>query len=333
MDKENLLTTGHTLLATVRELLDDVWSLRANFEDQITEEVEPTDLGKRQTLFEKNVAEILKYCKPKVPVEIIVEGNKPISPSGEEPEFRWYIDPMDGTNNTCRWQDVNARQVPSDFAFVVSVLPVKDNPTFGDVLIGAGLDLRTGQRWIAKTGGVAFTIGIFTDMADGKKDSILEKLEPNPQYHNHSPLLACEFYRHINWATRLLVNQAVEWSDMASSFINILRVPLGEVDCFFNNVIPDLSEEGQRGHELAAVMPFIKELGAYAIDTRTGESLEHTPFTFDGMTPVIIGVDKATVEYYWTMIQGNLATPGIRDHIGTIHTAMGTQRWSLRELP
>jgi hypothetical protein len=158
-----------------------------------------------------------------------------------------------------------------------------------------------------------------------------------PQYHQHSPLLAAEFYRLINRLTLFLVNQSVEWTDMHSSFLNILQVVLGKADCFFNNVLPHVSDEGQRGHELGAIMPFVKELGAYALDMRTGRPLAETPFTFDGMTPVMIGVDEKTVEYYRTMIATNLSlvtigseASSVGDLIEKIVKAVPRERWSLR---
>ncbi len=67
-----------------------------------------------------------------------------------------------------------------------------------------------------------------------------------------------------------------------------------------------------------------------------------TPFTFDGMTPVMIGVDEDTVKYYKEMMEENLEQeiqiyPGLaiklRDLIPAIHNGIGTQRWSHRDLP
>ena len=320
------------------EILGELFLVKETLGPNFTREAPLTDLGKRQTVLEQAVYDGLRTLISKIDtgVELFIEGYNPVVNDPEKAiEYTWYVDPLDGTANTCRWHDVGARKIGSDFSLVFSLMPLLNHiPTFGDVMIGAGLDWRTGQFWIAQT-----SVGAFTGWANNPAS--LRPLKRQTQYHRHSPLLACEFYRHVNWVTRLLANQPVEWSDLASSFINILRVPLGETDCFFNNIIPEISQEGQRGHELGAIMPFITTMGGYAIDMRTGGSLANSPFTFDGMTPVIIGVDRETVCYYWEMMETNknrlIEFGGSHyyayDLIKALHLQLGTQRWSLRDLP
>jgi fructose-1,6-bisphosphatase/inositol monophosphatase family enzyme len=321
------------LFQAVFAILQDVYGRRLRLGSRIAEEVERTGTGKRQSRLEKMVYDMLPEALRRAGVRnfsLAVEGYQEITVG--QPTMRIFVDPEDGTSNTARGIETGARDIISDFAIFVAIAPEKEDLRFGDFLLGAGLDWRSGQTWIAARG-----LGAFTFLYG---EVVRRRLVPKRHYHRHNPLLACEFYRHVNWATRLLINHAVEWSDMASSFMNILRVPLGEVDCFFNNVVPAVSTEGQRGHELGAIAPFLSELQGYAIDTRTGNSLLESPFTFNGGTPVIVGVDQRTAEYYREMVEHNLNRPvpgftrltTVCDLIRTLHQTVGVSPWSLREL-
>lgn len=316
-------------------VFQDAYARRSRLGKRIAEEVEKTSLGKRQSRLEKMVADMLPEALQRTGLKdfrLEVEGNPPVVVG--TPEVQIFVDPVDGTANTARGIETGVREIISDVAMVVAIAPEKEDLRFGDFILGAGLDWRSGQEWIAIVGDGAYTASYGTPYV------LKARLSPAKNYHRHNPLLACEFYRHANWATRLLVNQAVEWSDTASSFMNILRVPLGEVDCFFNNVVPGISREGQRGHELGAIMPFLREIQGYAVNTRTGWPLARTLFTFDGMTPVIIGVDQDTVLYYQGIIEKNLnrLMPGspqfttVSELVRVLHSLVGTEPWTLRPL-
>lgn len=323
-------------LNPVKGVLRNIYEQKIGLGARFADEAGLTPGGKRQSLLEKRIYELLVQESAALwmdAFDICVENYPPIS----KPRTRYtmYVDPVDGTANTARWVSCGARQIGAAVATVLAIAPKKENLKFGDFTLGAGLDLRDGEYWIASKGEGAWTGTTYL-----ARDT--RAVVPKKQYHRHSPLLGSEFYRHINWAARLLVNQAVEWADTASSFVNMLRVPLGETDCFFNNLLPEVSQEGQRGHELGAISVFIKELQGCALDTRTMKPLATSLFTFDSMTPVIIAVDKTTALYYWRMIQKNLNkrvrfAPGraltVRQAIQLLHKAVGVQPWSLRPLP
>lgn len=344
------MTEENTDLRRVaRSILQFAYKTRLNLGDKFAEEhEEPTAQGKRQSRLEHAIWKLVKGLKYGFGFRVHVEGYEPFWPGGRREEYTFYIDPQDGTANAARWQACGNRQIAESMTTVVAVAPNKADLKFGDFVVGGGLDLRNGQIWLAGKG-----LGVQTEPWNPNPlFSFLSYRQPREvirkvQHHRHSPLLACEFYRYANWVTRLLINQNVEWADTASSFMNILRVPLGEVDCFFNNPLALSTQigdkeviEGQRGHELGAIAVCCQELGAYAIDTRTGKSLQESPFTFDGMTPVIVGVNQQTVEYYRSMIENNAAkliklngvAMDVREVIAILNSSMGTRQWELRSL-
>lgn len=300
------------------------------------EEVEPTPTGKRQSQLESEIVAFLKDFVGGF-YALQAEDYDPITPEGAE--FAFWSDPVDGTAGLARGIDSDVQA--SDAASVICVTPNRGALTFGDVIAAGGINLRSGQIWVAEIGAGAWR-------CSGEES--LTRIEPVRLYHKHSPLLASGFGYPINCLTLGVINQVVEYSDLHSSWMAIMQVCLGKADCYLNNVLPDICEFGQRGHELAAVMPFVYELGGYAMDVRTQRPLVETPFTFDGMTPVIIGVDQATVEYYWSMIQENLARPASRaviaelglpdvmhmctigDLIRLVYKTLGRQPASLRPL-
>ena len=312
-------------LERLNQLLLDVWKTRDRLGERIAQEAGPTDLSKRQCLLEKEIYETLVAKAGKIltlPVRIVVEGYRAVE--NDQARHTLYVDPLDGTASTARWRNTGILEHGLPITTVLSMAPNKLELKFGDFVAAAALDLNSGQQWLAMQNQGALTCSA----ADLQRKTLFRV----KNYPRHSPRLACEFYRHINWATRLLVNQAVEWTDMPSSFMNILLAVLVETDCFFNNVVPEFSHEGQRGHELGAISVFARELGAYAIDTRTGQPLFESLFTFDGMTPCIVGVDRDTVEYYWTMIRENLDKPFesgmMRDVNRRSDQSMARQRWT-----
>ncbi|MBI4054063.1 MAG: hypothetical protein HY397_01905 [Candidatus Doudnabacteria bacterium] len=290
------------------DLLGRASQLREHLGSRWCEEVQWSDLGKRQTRFERCFSQLLFSNTQLGGLGAIVEveGWKPRVLGLHAPQYELFVDPMDGTANTCRWQDTGSRLIGSDVTAVIAVAPYeRARPLlFADFFAAGAVDLRSAegenQIWVAEKGRGAWTAA--------NPKATLAPMTPGRNYHRHSPLVACEFFRHVNWATRLLVNQAIEWSDMASSFMNMLRVALGEADCYINNVLPEYSSEGQRGHELGALMPFLSELQGCALDARNRRPLGESRFTFDGMTPVIIGVDRETVDYYLGLINQSLET-------------------------
>ena len=316
------------LAVLVSQILGAIYKMRLKLGPAIAQEAEPTNRGKRQSLLELEIYNLLLKLLPRglkrlsLKVRLNVEGWDPvILGKGDEINFDIWVDAVDGTASAARWIDSGVFTHGLPINTVVSISHAVDQPTFNDFFIGAAVDLHSGQQWIADLAYGAWT---------RKKHRSPEwtNLGGRRNYHRHNPRLACEFYRHANWATRLLVNQPVEWTDM-----NILLAVMGETDCFFNNVTPWLSNEGQRGHELGAIYVFVRKLGAYAIDTRTGEDLGKSAFTFDGMTPVIVGVDAATVRYYWDIVNDNLKKiTGGNQVLIDLHNAVGTERWLLRPL-
>ncbi len=323
------------------DVLTKIHSTRFLLGDRAAEEVQPTARGKRQSRLEEGIISLLFMETGERGLlhglNVVAEGNDPIKFPGAA--HTMYVDPVDGTAGFAR--SIESGVETSDPATVISIVSNREVVTFGEVVASGGLNLRSGQMWIAADGEGAL-------VGQAQTGWTFARIEPIRLYNRHSPLLASEFYRLINRLTMFLINQPVEWSDFHSSFLNILQVPLGKADCFFNNVLPDVSNEGQRGHELGAIMPFLKEVQGYAMDTHTMRPLEETPFTFDGMTPVVIGVDKATIRYYWKMIQENLykrivvadrdgdeeiiCEMSAREVIGLLYKTISTQRWSLRPL-
>ena len=340
------MTEGEELLGIARSILQFAYEIRKNLGDTFAEEhEEQTAQGKRQSRLEYAIWKLVKGLKYGFGFRVVMEGYEYFWLSGRREEYTFYIDPEDGTANTARWQACGNRQIGESVATVIAVAPNKADLKYGDFLVGAGLDLRNGQKWLAGKG-----LGVQTE--PWNPHPLFSHQEPTKvvrkaQYHRHSPLLACEFYRQANWAVRLLINQTVEWADTASSFTNILRVPLGEVDCFFNNPLAlktrireEEVTEGQRGHELGAITVFCEELGGYIIDARTGRPLKDSSFIFDGMTPVIVGVNQDTVEYYQDMMTENAArltklngvAISAEQLIETLHSLIGTRPWALRPI-
>lgn len=320
--------------ALVYELLTKLYRLRVHLGSSFTTPGKPSDDGKQQTRFESDGYELLKKRLMRTPgIQLTVEGYQPVTGPGSL-KYQLFVDTMDGTSNTCRWNDSDAREIGESVTTVISAAPARTHLHFGDIEVGAGLDLRNGQIWIARRGKGAFTFRYGVRGGDG--------LIGKRNYHKHSPLIACEFYRHSNWVARLLLNQCVEWADTASSFMNILRVPLGETDLFINNPFPEISDEGQRGHELGAIMPFLSEIQGIAVSAKSGDHIEELPFTFDGMTPVMVAVDVETLDYYDKIMKDALRKPlllpgGVKltsaQLIRVLNDHIGRQRWRKRELP
>lgn len=259
-------------------------------------EVAPTSKGKRQNLLEEELDKAAeKYCRSRG-YNLETEGREAVLLSGAK--FKVYLDPVDGTSGLARTVGTDFHS--SDSALVVVIMPEQDNLKFGSTLASLIINLRSGQSFLAAEGGVF--------KADFNKS--WESYERKTQYSRHTPLLGSDFNRRINRvALGLLIPQEVGWSDLHSSGLNMLQAVIGKVDMVINNPLPSASDDGQRGHELAAMMPFVQSLGAVAIDLRSGKDLAHTPFTFDDMTPSLIAVDQATADYYLTMIEDNKKRP------------------------
>lgn len=288
-------------------------------------EVESTVLGKRQNKLEAELDRVTTKLCLDCGYNLETEGRTPVEAAGAS--FKVYLDPVDGTSGLARTVGTDFHS--SDSALMAVVMPVKEGLKFGDAVGALIINLRSGQAFLAAEGKVL-------------KANWREAWRPYaraPQYHHHTPLLGSDFNRRINRvALGLLIPQEVGWSDIHSSGLNMLQAVIGKVDCVINNPCPNISQEGQRGHELAAMMPFVKILGAVSLDLRTGESLAETPFTFDGMTPSLVAVDQATADYYWNMIKEQAAktlkigdeTLTIEEGIRRLIEAIPTKPWKLR---
>lgn len=304
--------------------------LTAWFEDEkgYAEEVAATTLGKRQNKLEAEL--------DRVATEFCLANNYNLETEGKEPvlvpkaQFKVYLDPVDGTSGLARTVATDFHS--SDSALMAVIMPVQESLKFGDAAGALIINLRSGQSFLAAADQVL-------------KSNWGEDWRPYaraPQYHRHTPLLGSDFNRRINRvALGLLIPHEVGWSDIHSSGLNMLQAVIGKVDCVINNPCPRISVEGQRGHELAAMMPFVKILGAVSLDLRTGKSLADTPFTFDGMTPSLVAIDKATADYYLNLIQTQAArtitvggeTISIEEGIKRLLAATPTEPWILRLQP
>lgn len=271
----------------------------------IGKEVERTDGNKRQVLLGKWVREfmIAALHVEHIPFTIEFEGWKPLmvcAPEGKTPILDIRVDPLDGTASLARLSRTQARMLSHDFAAVVTIAPFKDDLCFKDLLAAGVLNFGSGQRWMAVAGE-----GVRIVDPDVRGEFRRYQKPERPNCDMHALRIHVEHFRRVNGLARWLLPYHIENVDMPSSALNILLAALGEGDIFMNNPLPSLDGgfEGQRGHELGIGYVFCREVGGRAIDTRTGNDLGETPYTFDGMTPVILGAYPEVVEKYRSIME------------------------------
>jgi hypothetical protein len=312
-------------LTNFHQVLQPVLTAWFANEPDYAAEVAPTALGKRQNKLEAELDKVAtEFCLAHH-YSLETEGKAPVLVLGAE--FKIYLDPVDGTSGLARTVGTDFHS--SDSALMAVIMPVKEGLKFGDAAGSLIINLRSGQAFLAA--------GEQVLKSDWGKS--WQPYSRQPQYSRHTPLLGSDFNRRINRvALGLLIPQEVGWSDIHSSGLNMLQAVIGKVDCVINNPCPQISTEGQRGHELAAMMPFVKILGAVSLDLRTGESLAATPFTFDGMTPSLVAVDRATADYYLNLIRAQASqtitiggeTISLEEGIKRLLMAVPTIPWTLR---
>lgn len=291
-------------------MLMNLGSLRRDLGQCATIQGEESDLGKRQTLFENlAVATIKKLCPGDVRIE--AEGSNPIGPD----DAKWIlgVDPTDGT----------AGDVRSHGAGVVNGLPVTavlavrenvPNPTFSSVKCAGILDLRYGDISVASER-TNFGGGFYPLLSSNQYHKI-NFIKQKLQYNDHAPAIATEIARRANSFLRFLIPYGLYpevFADSNSSAMVMLWALQGYCDAWLNFNLPGITGAGQRGHELGAISVFARSMSACAVQTKVENDqvvvvgpLNDAPYTFDGQTEVILGVDRKVVDHYLNLINVGL---------------------------
>ncbi len=329
----------------ITRLLERIRNLRDCTADPASE-VERTDLGKRQSRFEHDVHRLLVTVAGDFPtvLRVEVEGYKHFGPA----DAPWVlcVDPVDGTAGDARLNGIGGLSTGLPVSTVVAIRRNVQNPTFADVHYAGILELGIGRIFVAGPEGAFYG-----------SERGLQPLVRRPQYNVHSPAIATEIARRSNAFLRFLVPYGVypeQFADSHSSAIVMLWSLLGYCDMYWNAELPGIKGSGQRGHELGAVAVFARALGACAFTTVTYElqviiamPLDYAPYTFDGQTSVVMGVDEAIVKHYLGLVNASLRRyVTLRDGIGSpieecsvgkmlalLHQAVPNERWDLPLIP
>jgi len=314
----------------VTDLLTHSCNLIRILGDKGLVELEKTETGARQCTAENEVwRHAVDLIRERgLPIRLNAEDHHPVT-LAENPEFEVWMDLMDGTAGFVR----NKRSLGEPVTSVIAITPVKDNLSFKDVVASGVIDIRTGEWWSAEKGKGAFTgalnLGVRTLGCEENK------FKTTSQYQVHTPVHTTDPWRRVNGFVRFLWPQCHEVWNSGSVAMDMLLVALGEADLFYNG-LPSISDEGQRGHELAACYLLLKEAGdGYALDMRTEQDLADTSFIFDGQVPVVMGVNQEKVMEFWEKIKKNFAKLNLALVQGEIKSLKGLldlippERWSL----
>ena len=271
-----------------------------------------SDLGKRQTVFENSAVRIIRELLPPN-TALEAEGYQIVNPATGD--IRWIVefDPTDGTAGDVRSRGVNC--FGSDNGLPVScVLSVRENvpnPTFASVKHSGILSLHDWHIFWASDDGAFLETGTINNRSGLRLVGI-------PQYNLHAPAIACEVTRRANAFLRFLVPYGVYpevFADSHSSAVIMLWSLLGYCDLYWNANLPNVAGAGQRGHELGAIAVFARAMKSYAVQTAIegnqivfAGDLDNAPYTFDGQTSVILGVDEHIVHHYLDLVNSGLAS-------------------------
>lgn len=322
-----------------QHVLHDVLALRRNLGADAVREVERTPLGKRQSLFEKEVVQSVLAGLPSGAV-LHAEGYDIIGP--DDSEWTVGLDPVDGTAGDARFGGVGCLASGLPVSSVLAIRRTSPHPTFGSMKYAGILNLRDGQIFWASS-----------DAAFEARDGKTRRLARSAQHNRHAPAIACEIARRANAFLRFLIPYGPLYpeiySDSNSSAIAMLWALTGYCDLWWNANLPGIAGAGQRGHELGAIAVFARALGAYAVTTaaRNGQvvvegPLDGAPYTFDGQTSVILGVDEKIVSHYLGLVNASLAkqvtvwskggqriTTSVGSLIAQLYDWYPDERWSL----
>lgn len=278
-------------------------SLRGELSDRATSPGKSSSLGKRQSLFEEKAVELILDI---LPAQTIIEAEGYSAFEVKDAEWVIELDPTDGTAGDARLGEINSLVRGLPVTCVISVRKNVSNPTFESVRYAGILNLRDNQMFLANES-EAFTF-------DSQKNRVT--LHPTKQYNIHAPAIATEAARRANAFLRYLIPYGIYpevFADSHSSAMVMLWSLLGYGDLYFNAELPGIEGAGQRGHELGAIAVFARVLNSYAVRTTTTENqiiivglLDEAPYTFDGQTSVIVGVDERIVDHYLSYINAGL---------------------------
>lgn len=291
------------------DIMTDLWPLRRELGNHAAEEVGRTDANKRQARFERGAVENVRdHCPPGSVLQ--AEGWQFQEPTPSDADWIVGLDPTDGTAGDARFRGVGVLRHSLPLSLVLTIRKNVPNPTFASVCHAAILDLRSGQVFITHESNMGYEV--FTLIpGEGRK-----QLVSKPQYNEHAPAVAWEIARRALAPLRFLIPYGVYpemYSDSNSSAMVMLWSLLGYCDVYLNCKLPGISGAGQRGHELGAAAVFARALGAAAYHTGVEDgqitilgSVEGAPYTFDGQTSVILGVDQRIVQHYIRLINQTL---------------------------
>ncbi len=288
--------------------------------------------GKRQNRFETEAVQLLNATFPKE-VGRQTEGYSFEGPS----DAQWivYDDPQGGTVGFTRGLDVGGSV--SNLA-VGSLLMVQENvpdPTFKSVRYAGMLDLRDGTMYIsdgeralhAKAGGQTV------------------KLVTRPMYNRHYPIIGTENTRRANGFWHFLIGHGLYpqvVGDSHSTFCGpFLGAALGEVDFTIAANPPGITDCGTRGDDLGAAAVFFRAMGAYAVQVEARDNqmvvvgpLDDAPYSFDGLTSVVLAPTEKIAQHYLGRINRALARPAFGTTVASVlaelyNESVPNERWQL----
>ncbi len=325
---------------TVNSWLFDVmtalWQKRCDLGAEAAAEALPTDERKRQTKFE---LEAVFFMRQRLLPHAVLQAEGWKFHQSAAQQIVGF-DPTDGTAGDARFRGIGTLRQGLPVSLVISVRDNIDNSTFASVTHAGILDLRTGQLFVAAPDRVLTYV-------NGKE----QQLQRTLQYNVHAPTVATEIARRALAPLRFLIPYKVYpemYSDSNSSAMVMLWALLGYCDVWFNCTLPGIEGAGQRGHELGALAVFARTLGACAWYTAVQDgqivvlgSVDNAPYTFDGQTSVILGVDERIVDHYVQLLNKSLAHkitigslyPTVWEVFTALYRDCPAQRWSLPLVP
>lgn len=216
----------------------------------------------------------LRGLYPDTPIRIMIEGKDEIRIGQENPQYSWYVDPLDASLN----REKKGETIGLPYSFAISVFEGYEH-TYLDYISAGVIDLRSGDNWISQKDLGCFVNGKLSHTSGNTSVDLGKYIGIAEQYY--------PFNRHL--FSYMFTDQKGYLRSPGSAAVEMAKIAHGEVDFFISAF--------QKSDVLGTAFAHLNEAGGYASDMR-GNPLGTRVYEFTKPIEegVILGSTKELVE-------------------------------------